>query len=72
MVGSGANGGGDGGVVAVTGATNPVLAVADAAPKLPPQRGGNYSNHVSVTQSLLQVILESLSGVGRNPNYREV
>ena len=57
VVGSGANGGGDG-VVAVTGAANPVLAVADAAPKYHPQRGGNYSNHVSVTQSLLQVILK--------------
>ena len=58
VVGSGANGGGDG-VVAVTGAANPVLAVADAAPKPTPQRGGNYSNHVSVTQSLLQVIPNS-------------
>ena len=55
VVGSG--GDGNEGVVAVTGASNSVLAVADAATKAPPQQrggGGNYSNHVSVTQSLLQ------------------
>ena len=51
---SGANGGADG-VVAVTGAAN----TADDGQKPPPKRGGNYSNHVSVTQCLLQVIHES-------------
>ena len=72
MVGSGADGGGDG-VVAVTGAANPVLPVADATPALPPppQCGGNYSNHVSVTKSLLQVI-HLVIGVGMDPNFNEL
>ena len=72
MVGSGADGGGDG-VVAVTGAANPVLSVADAASPLPPppQRGGNYSNHVSVTKSLLQVI-NLVIGVGMDLNCNEL